>query len=710
MDEDGITELKSEQVNYGEMPTPPANPEKADTAEWDYSFNGWDHALEVVHGNQSYTATYSSVKQKYTVTFLDEDGETVLQSGLVDYGEMPTPPADPTKEKTADYVYTFDGWDNAFEAVHGNQTYTATYSSAPRPYFSVSIVNPDLSVVWSSNKVDPGTVFDPFDYDLSYDDGTSAEYVLVGFTSEPKPIDANRNYIALYMKMYFDTDHYEVEGLTSSNYWGDLVVPDTYKGYPVTEIGYMAFSGITAESITIGTNVSYIGARAFDSVHIPSIEIPGNVTLIDSEAFKDAIDIKEITFNEGLVQVRDHAFENIGVRELVLPASLSIVGQLAFQKCHSLIKATLKASDFSDYHWYNYGTIFEECGSLTELICPNADTAYSLGYDNQALAVLNSEFKDRVGIFEFVDEDVANNELGKVYYTGYGSSTKYLVGVFGGNGTKKVLHANNATNIKKHAFYGNPDIDEIYISTDITSIGGYAFCSASNVKIVEFEDAPEKTLYFGGDTFNNMEDLESVDMSKRRITNIGSYEFAYDSQLRSVVLSPYTTSLGGFAFFATAIEEIEIPATVTSIDTDTFRSTRYIERFIVDGDNAKFKSVDDCLFSKDGTQLIGFATAKEFAENEYTVPEGVTQIIGRVFQSSTKITKVNLPSTLTKIGELAFYNTDNITTVTYPGTVAEFEALDLYKAEWGSNTWAYECSFASVTCSNGPSTKNIFHS
>ena len=51
---------------------------------------------------------------QYTVTFVDEDGTTVLQAAaLYDYGTAAADivkPADPTKDPTDEKVYTFAGW------------------------------------------------------------------------------------------------------------------------------------------------------------------------------------------------------------------------------------------------------------------------------------------------------------------------------------------------------------------------------------------------------------------------------------------------------------------------------------------------------------------------------------------------------------------------------------------------------------------------
>ena len=57
---------------------------------------------------------------EYTITFVDEDGIKVLQSGNVAYGEIPEYTGDePTKEADDQYTYEFAGWTPEIEEVSG---------------------------------------------------------------------------------------------------------------------------------------------------------------------------------------------------------------------------------------------------------------------------------------------------------------------------------------------------------------------------------------------------------------------------------------------------------------------------------------------------------------------------------------------------------------------------------------------------------------
>ncbi|MBO5179325.1 MAG: hypothetical protein J6B87_03165, partial [Clostridia bacterium] len=102
VDEDGQTELeKDENVVVGTMPSyDGSEPTKAEDAENTYTFAGWTPEVVAVTGDATYTATYNTVpKAKYTVTWVDEDGQTELEKDEnVVVGTMPSyDGSEPTK-------------------------------------------------------------------------------------------------------------------------------------------------------------------------------------------------------------------------------------------------------------------------------------------------------------------------------------------------------------------------------------------------------------------------------------------------------------------------------------------------------------------------------------------------------------------------------------------------------------------------------------
>ncbi len=133
-DEDGTTVLKQKTAEKGASIVPPANPTKPSDAQYTYTFAGWEGftAGMTLTGDVSFKATYTTTVNKYTYTFFDEDGTTVLYSATVAYGTTIVAPANPTKAEDALYTYAFDAWLGFTEntIVTEDISFTATYTAS----------------------------------------------------------------------------------------------------------------------------------------------------------------------------------------------------------------------------------------------------------------------------------------------------------------------------------------------------------------------------------------------------------------------------------------------------------------------------------------------------------------------------------------------------------------------------------------------------
>lgn len=112
-DADKTTLLKTFEVEYGAgVNLSDIKPTKEDTKEFAYEFVGWDKETNAFYQNENVYAVYKAVPKKYTYTFFDEDGETLVSQGNALYGTPITAPAAPRKESTDTTVYEFVGWKN----------------------------------------------------------------------------------------------------------------------------------------------------------------------------------------------------------------------------------------------------------------------------------------------------------------------------------------------------------------------------------------------------------------------------------------------------------------------------------------------------------------------------------------------------------------------------------------------------------------------
>ncbi len=139
---DGVV-LQSSRCDYDSMPVyGSATPAKPSTASEVFTFAGWSPEISKVTGSKTYKAQFTSESRKYTIRFVDEDG-TLLQESEVPYGTVPAfEGKTPEKAATAQYTYSFAGWDTTPTAVTGAKTYKATYGKVTNQY-EIKFVNSD---------------------------------------------------------------------------------------------------------------------------------------------------------------------------------------------------------------------------------------------------------------------------------------------------------------------------------------------------------------------------------------------------------------------------------------------------------------------------------------------------------------------------------------------------------------------------------------
>ncbi len=137
-------------AKHGTTPSYGKTPTKAATDEHSFTFAGWNPTPVAATQNTTYTAKFDSAVNKYTVTW--KNGETVLEKDEnVEYGTKPSyDGATPTKAATAQYTYTFDGWDKDVVAVTGDVTYNAQFDSAVNKY-TVTWLDGDGKTLYSED-------------------------------------------------------------------------------------------------------------------------------------------------------------------------------------------------------------------------------------------------------------------------------------------------------------------------------------------------------------------------------------------------------------------------------------------------------------------------------------------------------------------------------------------------------------------------------
>jgi hypothetical protein len=87
----------------------------------------------------------------------------------------------------------------------------------------------------------------------------------------------------------------------------------------------------------------------------------------------------------------------------------------------------------------------------------------------------------------------------------------------------------------------------------------------------------------------------------------------------------------------------------------------------VNRSNTQYKSVNDVLYSGDGTTLITYPCKRPYST--LVIPHGVTSISSYAFYESTSITSIEIPDSVTSIGMYAFYYCTSLTSIVIPDSV-----------------------------------------
>ena len=151
---------------------------------------------------------------------------------------------------------------------------------------------------------------------------------------------------------------------------GQITLPNTLGGYPVTAIGASAFSGCTRlteviipagvtsiggsafngctklAKVTIPDSVTSIGTKAFyGCTALNSVTIPGGVTTISDQTFYNCSGLDNITVMEGVKTIGNNAFQNCtSLKYLILPEGITSIGKLGISGCRALVCIQLPKS------------------------------------------------------------------------------------------------------------------------------------------------------------------------------------------------------------------------------------------------------------------------------------------------------------------------------------------------------------------------------
>ena len=149
------------------------------------------------------------------------------------------------------------------------------------------------------------------------------------------------------------------------------------------------------------------------------------------------------------------------------------------------------------------------------------------------------------------------------------------------------------------------------------------------------------------------------------VVALGEKAFSQASLSGIIIPSSVTQIKYGCFLFANCPSTINVPASVTDIETLAFAAFN-LNAINVDENNPNFMSMDKMLFSKDTTTLVECLMTKS---GVVTLPQCTRHLAANAFAYCQNITGVTLPEGLESIGYWAFVDNQHLNNVVIPSSV-----------------------------------------
>lgn len=458
----------------------------------------------------------------------------------------------------------------------------------------------------------------------------------------------------------------------------DIVIPDTYNGKPVLEIGASAFANRT---------------------ELTSVTLPDSITTISNLAFSGCSGLIDVIFENGLTTIGSGAFRNcIGLTNVTIPDSVTNISNDAFNGCSEITSISL-GSGLTTIG----SNVFKSCSKLTSIVLP--DSLKIVPYN--AFAECNSLKDVTIGSGTTQLEQYSFPMVGKldVYYTGDIQSWCKITGLENLMKFVKKFYINSVevggelvipetiTAIQSYAFYNCSGITSITIPNSVTTIGDKAFYGCNNIEratlstsaLQHIQTTKLKAVAITGGTtigateFANSKDLMSITLASS-ITTIKAGALDMCSSTL-IIYSEATTKPSGW-------ENINCPIVLDCKNNDIaddgyihteINGVRYL---LKDGEatyiyqqvpsNGNITISENAIF-KDTTYRVTAIREGVFANNRdlksIIIPDSVTAISNTAFSGCSNLTRVSISNNTRSIGVNAFAGCSSLISITIPTSV-----------------------------------------
>jgi hypothetical protein len=287
------------------------------------------------------------------------------------------------------------------------------------------------------------------------------------------------------------------------------------------------------------------------------------------------------------------------IKGIILPDSLTSIGERAFFGCANLTSITIPASvtDIATNSFFY-------CANLNTITVKSANAAFA----SEDGALFNKDkttllmYPSGKGTSYSIPNKVAN--IGDSAFLGRSSLASVTIpdsvasigdNAFSGcTGLTNLTIPDSVASIGDNVFSGCTGLTSITISTSVTSIGERSFWGCTGLTNITI---PNTVAIIGNSAFSGCTGLTSITIPNM-VTIIGDSAFSGCTGLTSITISTSVTSIGERSFWGCAgLTSITIPNNVTSIDESAFEECDGLTSVTFENDKTQLVAWDSSIFA-----------------------------------------------------------------------------------------------------------------